>query len=158
MQDFKKLILVSLFFLASTALALEVGTDKSVIYPTTIGSTTIWSDYITISVKESGKPVQNASVSIKTESDIQVSTATTDANGSAMLSILLRSPYDLLIFVDGKDSGRRIQLLISGEQQKIKEEQKPQATGTGTFDLNIPFIFILIITIIVTGVLWKKKR
>ena len=162
MQNFKKffdaILLISLLFLVSTAFALEVETDKSVIYPTTIGNTTIWSDYLTISVKESGKRVQNAVVSIKTESDVLVSTATTDASGTAVLSVLLRSPFDLSIFVDGKDSGRRIQLPVSGEQQKSTGVQKTPTAGTGTFDLNIPFIFILILIIIVIGVLWKRRR
>lgn len=151
--------LVLSFFFVSAALALEVETDKSVIYPTAIGDTKVWSDYVTISVRESGKPVQNASVSIKTESDILVSTATTDANGSAMLSVLLRSPYDLSIFVNEKDSGKRIQLLGSGEQ-KAKEEQKTQTAGagTGTFDLSAPLIFISVLVVIAVGALWWKKK
>ena len=105
---------VTVFLLQGAALgALQVAVEPERIPPVALGDSRVWSGYVTVTVTRDGGPGGGASVELRSPA-ATLASGRTDAAGRALLSLLSREPVSLQVWVDGADSGRRVELAAAG--------------------------------------------
>lgn len=108
------LALAALALLGSPALgALQVSVAPEQVAPVTLGDARVWNAYVTVTVVRDGAPGEGASVELRGPAGALAS-GRADAAGKTVLPVLSREPLALEIWVDGADSGRRVELAGAG--------------------------------------------
>lgn len=93
--------------------ALQVSVSPESVAPVTLGDARVWNAYVTVTVVRDGAPGGGASVELRGPAGTLAS-GRADAAGKALLPVLSREPLALEIWVDGADSGRRVELAGAG--------------------------------------------
>lgn len=107
-------VLGVLALLGSPALgALQVSVEPERVPPVALGDARVWNAYVTVTVARDGRPGDGASVELRSPAGT-LALGRTDGAGRVVLPVLSREPVSVEVWVDGADSGRRVEMAAAG--------------------------------------------